>query len=211
METSEYAWRSHSTVGELTLKDGCFEGVGFHPWIGERYCANDRFGVRVLVLGESHYGQEGNETSDETKGVVETFTQRARTGRGERLRFFTVVANILRGQRGWIDDSDLAEVFQEIAFYNFVQTFVGDGPRGDPTFRQWVDAQAPLKTVLQALRPDAVLVLGLELWEHILDWPEDIDHAVIAHPSSSHCRYEDVIPAFHRLVQRAKTGADRDV
>ena len=193
------------------MKDGCFEGVGFHPWIGERYCANDRFGVRLLVLGESHYGQKGNETPDMTKEVVEWHTQRARTGDGERLRFFTVVANILRGQRGWIGDSDLAEVFQEIAFYNFVQTFVGDGPRGDPTFRQWVDAQTPLKTVLDALRPDAVLVLGLELREHILDWPEDIDHAVTAHPSSSHCRYEDVIPAFHRLVQRAKTGADRDV
>ena len=193
------------------MKDGCFEGVGFHPWIGERYCTGGRFGVRVLVLGESHYGEAGKETVDMTKEVVASYTQRAITGQGERLRFFTVIANILRGQRGWIDDEELARVFQDIAFYNFVQSFVGDGPRGDPTFRQWVDAQAPLKTVLQALRPDAVLVLGLELGEHILDWPEDIDRAVIAHPSSSHCRYEDAIPAFQCLVNRAKTGADRDV
>ena len=117
---------------------------------------------------------------------------------------FTVIANILRGQGGWIDENDLAQVFQEIAFYNFVQTFVDSAPRGDPSFRQWVDAQAPLKTVLAALKPNAVLVLGLELWRHILDWPEGIAHAVIAHPASSRLRYVDAIPAFEKLVERAQ-------
>ena len=182
------------------------EGVQFHPWIGERYDGENRFGVRVLVLGESHYGEEGREKPTETTEVVRWFTQ----GGGNRRRFFTVIANVLRGQRGWIDDSELARVYQEIAFYNLVQTFVGDAPRRDPTFRQWVDAQAPLRTVLAALRPDAVLVLGLELWRHILDWPEDVPHAVIAHPASSHLRYDDAIPSFVDLVERAKARVGRD-
>ena len=180
------------------------KGVGFPPWIGKHYCTENRFGVRVMVLGESHYGAEGTEKPTETEGVVQWFTQRAQTGEGERMRFFTVIANILRGQGGWIGDGDLAQVFQEIAFYNFVQTFVGDAPRGDPSFRQWVDAQAPLKTVLEALKPNAVLVLGLESWRHILDWPEDIERAVIAHPASSRLRYVDAIPEFGKLVERAK-------
>ena len=186
------------------MEDRRFEGVGFHPWIGDRYGADSRFGVRLLVLGESHYGAARQENPMETTKVVEWYTQRARTGKGERYRFFTVIANILRGQAGWIDDDDLADIFQEIAFYNFVQTFVGDGPRGDPTFRQWVDAQAPLKTVLDALRPDAVLVLGRELWGHILEPPAGPAFEVVAHPSSSHLRYAEAMPAFGDLVERAK-------
>lgn len=188
----------------MTTEDLSLKGVGFHPWIGEHYRAGNRFAVRILVLGESHYGAEGMEKPTETEGVVRWFTQRARTGEGGRARFFTVIANILRGQRGWISDGDLAQVFQEIAFYNFVQTFAGNAPRGHPSFRQWVDAQAPLKIVLDALKPNAVLILGLELWRHILDWPDDIAHEVIAHPASSHLRYDDAIPAFKKLVERAK-------
>ena len=196
----------NGTIEIRTLEDLSLKGVGFNPWIGKHYGSENRFGVRVLVLGESHYGAKGMEKPTETEGVVRWFTQRARTGEGKRHRFFTVIANILRGQGGWIDDSDLAAVFQEIAFYNFVQTFVGDAPRGDPSFRQWVDAQAPLKTVLDALKPDAVLVLGLELWDHVLEWPEDIAHAVIAHPASSRLRYVDAIPKFEKLVECAKVG-----
>lgn len=193
------------------MEERGFDGVGFHPWIGERYRADSRFGIRVLVLGESHYGTEGTETSTVTEWVVQWYTQRARTGEGERLRFFTVIANVLRGQCGRIDHGDLAEVFQEIAFYNFVQTFVGDGPRDDATLRQWVDAQAPFKTVLEALRPDAVLVLGRELGDNILEWPEGLDFEVVAHPSSSYLRYAEAVPAFQGLVERAKARVGQNV
>ena len=171
----------------------------FHPWIGQHYDGENRFGVRVLVLGESHYGPDGTERQDETERVVTWYTQG-----GARHLFFTKVANVLRRQRGWIDDGELAAVFHEIAFYNFVQTFAGDGPRDHPTFRQWVDAQAPFKTVLDELRPDAVLVLGLELSYHILDWPKDVEHTVIGHPASSRLSYADAIPKFQCLVERAR-------
>ena len=191
------------------METASLDGVGFQPWVGEQYGAGSRFGVRVLVLGESHYGPVGKERPAETNEVIRWFTQRARTGEGARHLFFTKVANVLRGQRGWIDDGDLAAVFQEVAFYNFVQSFVGDAARGHPTFRQWVEAQAPFQTVLDSLRPDAVLVLGLELSRHILDWPEHTEHAVVAHPASSRLRYDEAIPAFQALVGRAKDRGGR--
>lgn len=90
-----------------------------------------------------------------------------------------------------------------------MQTFVGDAPRGNPTFRQWVEAQAPFRTVLDALQPDAVLVLGFRLRDHILEWPADIEHAVIGHPASSHLRYDEAFPEFQGLVERAKSRVGR--
>ncbi|MDD9960765.1 MAG: hypothetical protein OXU70_01565 [Gammaproteobacteria bacterium] len=192
------------------MEDKKFHRVGFHPWIGERYSGDNRFDVRVLVLGESHYDKKGNEGPAYTKEVVRRATQLPRTGKGRRQRFFTVAANVLRGKPGRIDNRDLAAVFQEIAFYNFIQTFAGDGPRGKPTFRQWVDAQEPLKIVLDALRPHAVLVLGLELGNHILDWPAHIERTVTAHPASSRLRYDDAIPAFRDLIERAKQRVSQD-
>ena len=95
-------------------------------------------------------------------------------------------------------------MFHEIAFYNFIQTFKGDGPRAKATARQWEDAQAPFKTVLNELRPDAVLVLGRELSRHIFDFPEEIPRAEIAHPASPHSPYDEVIPQFQKLIEQAK-------
>ena len=42
-------------------------GVNFLPWVGQHYGRGSRFGVRLLVLGESHYGTPGEEGPDYTK------------------------------------------------------------------------------------------------------------------------------------------------
>ena len=172
--------------------------VNFLPWVGRHYGRGSRFGVSLLVLGESHYGQPEEECSDYTAGVVRTWAQQRRS------RFFTVISKVLLGTKDWIDDSLRGEVWEHIAFYNFVQEFVGDGPRNAPDFRQWVEAQVPFKTIVQDLRPDAILVLGHRLREHILDVPNGVDVESIGHPSSSSMRYDDAIPRCENLVARAK-------
>lgn len=174
------------------------KGVRFLPWIGKRY-GKSRFGVRILVLGESHYGGEQDNLAM-TREVVEYCTQ----GSG-RARFFTVIANVLRGHSGWIEDTELAGIFQEIAFYNFVQTIVGEEPRCRPAFRQWVEAQEPFKAVLAELKPDVVLVLGVELQEKILEWPEGVEWAAITHPAGA-LRYAETFPKFQELVDRARVN-----
>ena len=176
-----------------------FPGVTFHPWVGEQYGRESRFGVRLIVVGESHY-DEDPEFSDAgfTQEVVRIWGQR------KRARFFTVTAKVLRGSAGWIDDDARSEIWEHLAFYNFVQSVVVPGPRTPPSFRQWCEAQTPFKTVLRSLEPDAVLVLGWRLAEHVLHRPESVSFETIAHPSSSHVRYEEAIPAFERLLANAK-------
>ena len=176
-----------------------FPGVAFHPWVGAHYGRESRFGVRLLVLGESHY-DEDPEFSDSgfTQDVVRTW------GQTQRARFFTVIAKVLLGSADWIDDDVRSEIWEHVAFYNFVQSTVVPGPRTPPTFRQWCEAQSPFVTVLQSLEPDAVLMLGWRLAEHILHQPENVSFGTIAHPSSSRLRYEEAIPAFEELLADAK-------
>ncbi|MDA8518613.1 hypothetical protein [Citrobacter sp. Igbk 16] len=45
-------------------------GVSFMPFVGEKY-HNSRYGVRVLVPGESHYGADEDWSPDFTQKVVE--------------------------------------------------------------------------------------------------------------------------------------------
>ena len=175
-----------------------FPGVTFHPWVGKQYGRESRFGIRLLVLGESHYGvDDDNDVASFTERVVREW------GQQKRARFFTIIAKVLRGSSDWIDDDARSEVWEHVAFYNFVQSSV-TAPRTPPEFRQWVEAQTPFETVLRTLEPDAVLMLGWRLEEHVLHQPENVSFETIAHPSSSHCHYNEAIPAFEKLLVDAR-------
>ena len=175
-----------------------FPGVTFHPWVGEHYGRESRFGVRLLLLGESHYKDDAEfPDCGFTQTVVRDWGQK------KRARFFTVIAKVLLGSEGWIDDDKRSKIWEHTAFYNFVQSLV-PGPRTPPKFQQWCEAQTPFETVLQSLKPDAVLMLGWRLSEHVLHRPENVTFGEIAHPSSSQLRYVDAIPAFKKLLADAK-------
>ncbi len=174
-----------------------FSGVNFHPWIGEHYRCESRFQIKLLVLGESHYWDDPNSAAcDFTQWVVRKWGQK------ERARFFTVIANVLRGEGGWINDHERSEIWENVAFYNFVQSFVGDSPGQQPTFQQWCDAQAPFKIVLRCLEPDAVLILGCRLSEHVVHRPENVTFGEITHPRGG-LAYKDGIPAFQDMLRAA--------
>lgn len=173
-----------------------FPGVTFHPWVGPLYGGESRFGLPLLVLGESHYGSKKDERSTLTSEVVQEWAHE------KRDRFCTVIANVLTDNRGWISNARRAKAWDQIAFYNLVQSLM-DGPRQPPTFRQWVDAQQPFQTVLAALKPAAVLVLGQRLDEHLLSKPDDIAFGTIVHPSSSRFAYDDNMRRFKELLEGA--------
>ncbi len=132
-------------------------------------------------------------------------------GQETRYPFFTVITKILLGNTGWITNEDRAGVWEDVAFYNFVQDFVGNQPRNRPTFRQWVDAQEPFETVLAALRPHAVLILGSDLADHMLFLNSERQSirygrqeaeavaGIIQHPSGP-MRYSEGIPAFENRL-----------
>jgi len=149
------------------------------------------------VLGESHYGKEGDSEPTLTQDTVRYWAQE------RRYKFFTMIAKVLLGNPGWIDDEARAEVWEHVAFYNFVQSLL-PAARTAPTFTEWCAAQVPFKTVLAALQPDAVLVLGSGLWDHILHRPKNVEFGVLYHPSSFRMKYEESRATFQDLLIRAQ-------
>jgi len=72
----------------------------FLPWKGDNYEAG-REGVRVLLLGESHYGPPDGEPANLTKCVVKRYAID-----GPTLRFFTVACRAVLAGCGKMNEFD---------------------------------------------------------------------------------------------------------
>ena len=139
------------------------------PWIGPRYQDGGFDGLRVLILGESHYSWnlEAARVRYATRIVVHGDLSGT-----DRHRFHDRVVRVMRGSRGRIPHEDAVRFWNGVAFYNYVQEFVGDHPRNRPSPAQWEHAATVLPSVLKALRPHFVLACGRQLYEHLKTVPD---------------------------------------
>jgi hypothetical protein len=149
----------------------------FTPWVGSQYELGIG-GVKVLILGEAHYGAPGEEAADFTRAIV------MKLGQTERFRFFTVTQKLVSGEEGYVTNSQRAEFWERVAFCNFIQKFPGESPRIRPTPEMWRDAVEPFIATLEELRPDMVLVLGKELHGMLPVASDKVSYCYIQHPSS---------------------------
>jgi hypothetical protein len=133
----------------------------FLPWIGSKFPLATEKRFRLLVLGESHYGDPFISNPGLTKWVVEHHANGI-----QREPFFTKWSNLL-SNRPAFSGIGPAEIFESIAFYNFIQRVVGLHHNDRPTKDDWKNACDPFIAVLDRVRPHAVLVLGMETWNHI--------------------------------------------
>lgn len=147
--------------------------VKFLPWVGEHYEAS-RYGVRVLVLGESHYGTEDDFGPGFTQKVIRNCAFKP------GFRFFTMISNLLRGATGTATEAERRNAWQHVAFYNYIQAFVGDAGRIRPTRTMWKNAEPAFKEVVAELRPDVIIVLGYGIWKHLPELP--VTWARMKHP-----------------------------
>ena len=147
----------------------------FHPWIGKNFGHDSCFGVRLLVVGESHYWEHDPHdqpdclqfpniwarTTHLTQEVVVDWGQNRRGS----ARFFTNVSNVLRMRNdGGSYEDENGEMWNHVAFYDYVQSYVEwqheAGRPNRPTDDQWDEGKDPFDTILQILKPDAILMLG---------------------------------------------------
>ncbi|OOE40875.1 hypothetical protein BZG06_14790 [Salinivibrio kushneri] len=174
--------------------------IVFQPWVGDRYWEANRFGARVLVLGESHYGTEEEVSPNFTKDVVQNLAI------DHRHAFFTKISKVLLGldSNQWLSDEERSEVWQHLAFYNYVQGFVGDTPRVRPNQDMWQDSKEAFLSVIEHLKPDLVLVLGVELGGAIPSLESNIDVCAIQHPSTGFS-YAKWNPVVSEALKRVKS------
>jgi hypothetical protein len=134
------------------------KGVTFQPWVGPRYSSSY---PRLLVVGQSHYDWERRETPlpDVTREVVRDAIAH---GHGP---FFTNIVATCTGELP--DESSRKRFWESVAFYNYIQEFVGDGPRKLHAPELWQKSHPAFGAVLACLEPQLVLVLGNANWGYL--------------------------------------------
>lgn len=175
----------------------------FDPWIGPLYESEGLDGLKLLILGESHYGPHGSEHADKTKQVV------ARHVSEKRYRLLTTTSKMTlgRGGRGRLSHSDRTAFWDRVAFANYIQAFVGESAEArERTAKMWEDARGPFEQNLRELRPDALLVLGLGVSEHLPALPAGLTAACIEHPSR-YPNYAASQPIVQKLIADARAAA----
>lgn len=106
------------------MKDGVF----FRPFVGASYAGGGLFGKRIMVLGESHYCDEGctdcgnclrhRECMEFTSGVVEQYLDRG----VERQRWMQTLLKFERSLVGCeTDQAQSQRIWQSVVFYNYLQ------------------------------------------------------------------------------------------
>lgn len=152
----------------------------FDAWEGDDYRTSGLNGVRVLILGESHYGNPEELAPTFTQGVVRSL------GIESRHRFFTAAAKLLLNSPAGVPltDSERARFWQRVAFYNYIQEFVGTTPRTRPTKKMWQQAGNCLPAVVSELNPQLMLVLGKALASWLPELPASLKVCRVPHPAS---------------------------
>ena len=169
----------------------------FNPWIGSRFAADGIDGRRLLILGESHHGGEGCNYAGFTAEVIR---KEALGENGHaRRRFFARVQRLVIGGRGGLSDEERTDFWSRVAFYNFIQSAL-ESSRDRPTEEMWQAGQACLPETLEELKPDVVLVLGIELSRKLLPMPSSISVCVVQHPSAPGFTYDEGQPKVRAVI-----------
>lgn len=135
----------------------------FEPWVGERYLGEGLGGLRVLILGESHYGAAGTENPLVTRKVVEEH----RTGTSAERHFTYIQRLVDPASASNPSQSERFQFWEKVAFANFVQEFVAESPGIRPTAAMWKRGAEALPQTVRELQPDALLVIGKELAHYV--------------------------------------------
>ncbi len=134
------------------------------PWVGENYESPAIFPYKTFIVGESNYTETEEQFNEDLVNscVSDDFTGSDRKGFG---RFATKLRRTIFGR-----DSNMipADFWPHVAFCNFVQFRVGDAARMRPKPEMWRDSPPAFFKVAAQLKPERILVLGVDNWRNIL-------------------------------------------
>jgi len=154
---------------ELPERDASF----FHPWIGDAYQRGIRDGLRLLILGESHYGDDRDDEVPDSQST--NIVVRGHLAEPSKFRLFRALEQLITGAR--LQDSSAREaLWQRVIFYNFVQRLLRSRrPEHRPTHDDWNVGRAAFVRLLREHRPEAVLVVGTTTWNEGLSQAGFVD------------------------------------
>jgi hypothetical protein len=162
--------------------------IVFSPWVGKQYGRSSTWGLSVLLLGFSHYDEGFGQGHDLTQWVIERHIRRE----GKQYAFWTKIGRTLAGPA--YDAAATREAFwNSVAFYNYIQSFVGTGPRQSPDRDDFRASWPAFLDTIQALAPDVIVGLGTGLWDELTPLlPER--HRLVVQPIGSRVPEYVVLP-----------------
>lgn len=223
----------HAGSGRTSIRDdGAWPAeIGFLPVIGSQYEAGVE-GLRVLLLGESHYAdaRHMNKPAERLRNYTRAVfrgVDRPIANRGSWGPFFRG-CDVLVSRNVRPTPKQAAEGWRRVAFANLVQSFVGDQARMRPEVDHWGRAKQAFQIYLDLLKPDVVLCLGSELFQSTPDTGEKLEHPIQAprshrnvwamrreggvsymswvyHPSWPNDSADTYVKVFNALLERART------
>jgi hypothetical protein len=143
--------------------------VHFIPLVGPHYDDGLTNGVRVLILGESHYGDpaQPNFGRNCTHHHFQDYLEECDlTGESQ---FFQKLPKIITRQIS-PSPADSVAAWERVAFANAVPSLLA-GPNLSPSSEQFAAAGVALRELAMVLNPDAILFLGKRLWDGV---PSDV-------------------------------------
>ena len=130
----------------------------FRPFIGEQAALGYRDGVRLLVVGESHYGDL---SEDGTEFVVEGFIGEGR--RSKAARFLSGVQEVITGKLPETQ-TERAVFWNQIMFSNLIQEPLPD-TQSQPTREQFHRGWLAFPSVVRYTMPDLIFFFTKRGWD----------------------------------------------
>ena len=138
--------------------------IFFKPWVGSEYNSGGVYGKKVLVLGESHYG-DATDATDETIGVVKEFVYKYWGAPYQQT--FLCFERALAGRE--LNQEEREQLWNSIMFYNYFQKST-TGPRTEPDMTAQKDSEEAFRELLESYQPDAIIVWGQRLYNLLPAW-----------------------------------------
>ena len=138
--------------------------IFYKPWVGSEYNIGGVFGKKILVLGESHYGDapgQADMTIDTIKEYVYEYW-------GDRYQqTFLCFERALAGRE--LSQEEREQLWNSIMFYNYFQKSTS-GPRTAPDMTVLQDSEVAFRELLEQFQPDAIIVWGQRLYNLLPSW-----------------------------------------
>lgn len=154
-------------------------GVKFLPFVGDSYeygisfdeegklvlGTEEKPGKKVLVLGESHYSEDGDVEPSFTRDVMEYFLEAKKDENWQSW-----MNTFLKFERSFFNretsHEDSNSFWNHVVFYNYLQVPLGS-PRmvGSPI--DFEHSSLPFYNVLKLYKPDYIIVWGYRLYSHL--------------------------------------------
>jgi len=134
------------------------------PWRGNDWgnSANVLGGLRLLVLGESHYHATapiGADVPDMTEQVVSDRLA------GTKYQFFSRIERLVMGEESLFQP---AEFWHSVVFYNFIPVVAANASRKRPPDALWYGSAPKLfQELVKQVEAEAILVCGTQLWRRL--------------------------------------------